>query len=53
MKKTRHMCTVMATMNISAAQWWIWRISRPPRTSKEMPRVEEYASDIVTPWSGM
>ena len=35
-KNTRSMCTVMATMNISAAQWWIWRMSRPPRTSNEM-----------------
>ena len=24
------------TMNSSAAQWWIWRMIRPPRTSKEM-----------------
>ena len=30
----------MAAMKSSAAQWCIWRISRPPRTSKEMSRVE-------------
>ena len=39
-KKTRNMCTESATMNISAAQWWIWRISRPPRMSNEMSSVE-------------
>ena len=39
-KKTRNMCTLMAAMKSSAAQWCIWRISRPPRTSKEMLRVE-------------
>ena len=39
-KKTRSMWTDSATMNISAAQWWIWRISRPPRMSNEMSSVE-------------
>ena len=39
-KKTRNMCTVSATMNISAAQWWIWRMIRPPLMSNEMFRVE-------------
>jgi hypothetical protein len=39
-KNTRSMCTVIATMNSSAAQWWICRISRPPRTSNEMSSVE-------------
>ncbi|MEU9390368.1 hypothetical protein AB0D86_10230 [Streptomyces sp. NPDC048324] len=29
-----------------------WRISRPPRTSKLMSRVERYASDMRTPSSG-
>ena len=33
-KNTRNMCTTIEVMNSSAAQWWIWRISRPPRTSK-------------------
>jgi hypothetical protein len=39
-KKIRPMWISMAATNISAAQWWIWRITRPPRTSKEMWRVE-------------
>ncbi len=39
-KNTRSMWTDRATMNISAAQWWIWRISRPPRMSNEMSTVE-------------
>ena len=39
-KNTRNMCTVRATMNISAAQWWIWRMIRPPLMSKEMFSVE-------------
>ncbi len=51
-KKTRAMCTKTETTKIRAAQWWICRMSRPPRMSKEIPRVERYASDIVTPWSG-
>ena len=39
-KNTRNMCTTSATMNISAAQWWIWRMMRPPLMSKLMSRVE-------------
>ncbi len=39
-KNTRAMCTTIAATKISAAQWWICRISRPPRTSKEISRVE-------------
>ena len=39
-KKTRSMCTIIEATNISAAQWCIWRMSRPPRTSKEMFSVE-------------
>lgn len=39
-KKTRIMWTVMATVKKSAAQWWMWRISRPPRTSKEISTVD-------------
>ena len=35
-KKTRSMCTPMEATNSSAAQWWTWRMNRPPRTSKEM-----------------
>ena len=39
-KNTRSMCTTIAATNSSAAQWWIWRMSRPPRTSKVMSSVE-------------
>ena len=45
------MCAKIAAMNRSAAQWWIWRISRPPRTSKLMFSVDAYASLIRTPSS--
>ena len=34
-KKTRNMCTTIAAMNSSAAQWCICRMIRPPRTSNE------------------
>ena len=50
-KKTRIMCSIIENRKISAAQWWICRISRPPRTSNEMSRVEAYAIDIGTPRS--
>ena len=33
-KKIRARWAVMAATNSSAAQWWIWRITRPARTSK-------------------
>jgi hypothetical protein len=33
-KNTRARCTVVAATNTRAAQWWIWRITRPARTSK-------------------
>ncbi len=39
-KKMRSRCTIIAAMNSTAAQWWICRISRPPRTSKEMFSVD-------------
>ena len=39
-KNTRNMCTAMAAMKSSAAQWCICLMSSPPRTSKEMSRVE-------------
>ncbi len=52
-KNTRDMCTIIAAMKINAAQWWIWRISRPPRMSKDSRTVEAYASDIVEPSSGL
>ena len=37
-KKMRSMWTTMETANSRAAQWWTWRMNRPPRTSKEMFR---------------
>ena len=52
MKNTRNMCTAMAAMKINAAQWCIWRRSRPPRMSKEMSREDAYASDILMPCRG-
>jgi len=48
-KKTRIMWTTIAAMKTRAAQWWIWRIRRPPRTSKDRCSVEANASDISTP----
>ncbi len=51
-KNTRIMCTNMPARKISAAQWWICRTSRPPRTSKEMCMVELNASDISCPCRG-
>ena len=52
MKKIRAMCTMMEPMKMSAAQWCIWRMSRPPRTEKEMSTVDEKAADIRWPRSG-
>ncbi len=39
-KNTRIRCTTIEARNSSAAQWWIWRMSSPPRTSKEIFSVE-------------
>ncbi|MDH6610727.1 hypothetical protein M2164_006362 [Streptomyces sp. SAI-208] len=39
-KNTRIMCTSMPVTKTSAAQWWICRISSPPRTSKLMSSVD-------------
>ena len=33
-KNTRSRCATIAAMNTSAAQWWVWRITSPARTSK-------------------
>ena len=43
MKKTRNMCTTIAAMNSSAAQWCICRMIRPPRTSNERSSDVSYA----------
>ena len=52
-KNTRIMCTNIAAMKSIADQWCICRMSRPPRTSKEISSVEAYASDMCSPrsWS--
>ena len=52
-KNTRSRWTIIAATKIMAAQWCICRMSRPPRTSKEIFSVEAYASDISMPrsWS--
>ena len=39
-KKMRSMWASIAPTNSAAAQWWICRMSRPPRMSKEMCNVE-------------
>ena len=51
-KKIRSMCTTIAAMNSSAAQWCIWRMIRPPRTSNEMFSDVAYACDMACPRSG-
>ncbi len=33
-KNTRHMWVMRAATKSSAAQWWIWRITSPARTSQ-------------------
>ena len=48
-KKIRNMWATIAAMNSSAAQWWICRTNRPPRTSKEMFRVDCVGLDICMP----
>ena len=40
-KKIRNMWTIIAAMKNRAAQWWICRMSSPPRTSKLMLSAEE------------
>ena len=39
-RKMRPMWTTIEPVKMSAAQWCIWRTSRPPRTSNEMLTVE-------------
>ena len=51
-KKIRHRCTTTAAANTSAVQWWIWRTTRPARTSKLSAIVDSYASDMCRPRSG-
>ena len=51
-KKMRSRCTMIDAANSSAAQWWICRTNRPPRTSNEMFSAVSYARDMLTPRSG-
>ena len=50
-KNSRSNCRHTAATKISAAQWWICRISSPPRTSKLICSVDLYAWLIRTPLS--
>ena len=52
-KNTRSRWHTIAATNRIAAQWWICRISSPPRTSKLMFSVDAYASLMCTPSSGV
>ena len=52
MKNTRIMCTSIPATKTIAAQWWICRISSPPRTSKLMSRVDSYALVMMMPLRG-
>ncbi len=49
-KNTRNMCRTIEPMKISADQWWICRISRPPRTSNDMCTVDWKAADMSWPF---
>ena len=48
-KNTRARCTAMEARNSRAAQWWIWRMTRPARTSKLSSRADRNAAVISTP----
>ena len=48
-KNVRNMCATIAATNSSAAQWWICRTNRPPRTSNEMCSALAYAVLISMP----
>ena len=52
MKNTRIMCTTVEATKTRAAQWWICRMSRPPRTSNDMFTVEAKASETSLPCIG-
>jgi hypothetical protein len=44
-KKTRRIIPTTEAMNSAAAQWCIWRITKPPRMSKMMSIVDANAAD--------
>src|SRR5581483_12433457 len=48
-KNTRHRWATMAARNTSAAQWSIWRMTSPARTSKLKWITDSYARDISMP----
>ena len=48
-KNTRNMWTMIEATKISADQWWICRMSRPPRTSNDRRIVEANASETAWP----
>ena len=52
-KKIRIRCTRIAPTKSSAAQWCVWRITSPARTSKLSFSVDAYAADMRTPSSGL
>ena len=51
-KNTRTTCATTDAMKISAAQWWVWRITRPARTSNDSRSTDPYACDTVWPCIG-
>ena len=51
-KKMRSMWTTIDPTKMFAAQWCIWRMSRPPRTAKLKFSVEANASETGCPRSG-
>ena len=42
----------MAATKTSAAQWWIWRMTKPARTSKLRRITESKAADTDCPRNG-
>ena len=51
-KKMRARCVTIAATKISAAQWWICRISSPALTTKLSCMTESKALETVAPRSG-
>ncbi len=51
-KKMRPRWVTMAARKTSAAQWCIWRMTRPARTSKLSRTVDWKAADMGTPSRG-
>ena len=51
-KKIRQTWTTIAATNTTAVQWWIWRMSRPARTSNDKRITESKAADTTASRSG-